>query len=103
MDAAEDSVVLLEPMPDDAAAAMEAGGCERLDLGPNSYSIRCGDEQASGLNLHNPLQLARFGVGGFQALGKALITQRRLLADRSLLSAETLSLIAPITPCRKTS
>ena len=31
MDAAEDSAVVLDPMPDDAAAAMGAGGRERLD------------------------------------------------------------------------
>jgi hypothetical protein len=31
MDAAEDSAVVLDPMPDDAAAAMGVGGRERLD------------------------------------------------------------------------
>ena len=31
MDAAEDGAVVLDPMPDDAAAAMRAGGRERLD------------------------------------------------------------------------
>jgi len=31
MDAAEDSAVVLDPMPDDTAAAMGTGGRERLD------------------------------------------------------------------------